>query len=357
MKSLLLGLMALLVLLAAPVGAHEIGDSQIVVEPGDGTWTARIITAPTPLINRLEKANGLPPSRDLTQSAASALLAALAPRLPSHLQVLADGQAVVATLAVEQLLIPADQSQPSFVVLRAEGPLPAGTRTLSWQFDLLSGQNPLLLAGQTYWVDGDQATPPLPLRPGPLPSLTQIVGQYLYLGFIHIVPDGPDHVLFVLGLVLLTTQIRPLLVQVTAFTLAHCLTLALALYGVVNLPAHIVEPLIALSIAYVAVENILARQLTPWRPALVFGFGLLHGLGFAGVLADLGLPPDDRAAALIAFNVGIEGGQLAVIALTYILVLHWCKDRPWFRSRITNPASALIALVGLYWTVERVMGG
>lgn len=356
MKSLLLGLVTLLLLLVAPVGAHEIGDSQIIVEPGDGIWTARIVTAPTPLINRLEETHGLPLSRDLTEEVAAARLTDLSPHLPSHLRVVIDGQDVVATLSVEQLRMPADQSQPAYIVLRADGPLPADARTLSWQFDLLRGQNPLLLAGQTHWVEGDQATPPLPLRPGLPPTLTQIVGQYLHLGFIHIVPDGPDHVLFVLGLVLLTTRMRPLLVQVTAFTLAHCLTLALALYGVVSLPASIVEPLIALSIAYVAVENILARRMTPWRPALVFGFGLLHGLGFAGVLADLGLPPDGRATALIAFNVGIEFGQLAVIALTYILVLHWCKDRPWFKARVTTPASALIALIGLYWTVERVMG-
>lgn len=357
MKLLLFCALALSLLLIQPVAAHEVGESQIIVETGPGeTWTARIVTAPSPLINRLEQAAGQPASRDLSQEQATERLNLLAPALPSHLVVRIDGARSPASLVVEQLHMPADQSQPAFIVLRATGPLPAGAVTLSWQFDLLSGQNALLLAGRTHWVEGGEATAPLPLRPGPPPTRMQIVGQYLHLGFIHIVPDGPDHVLFVLGLVLLTTRLRPLLIQVTSFTLAHCLTLALALYGVIDLPPAIVEPLIALSIAYVAVENIFARRLTPWRPALVFGFGLLHGLGFAGVLAELGLPADDRAAALIAFNIGIEAGQLAVIALAYGLVLHWVRDRPWFHTRITIPASTAIALVGLYWTVERVMG-
>lgn len=351
---LLLLLFLLVPVLSAP--AHEIGDSQIVVEPGDGIWVARIVTAPTPLINRLERAAGRVPSRDMTPAEAAERLAAMAPALPDHLRITIDGMPVPATLTVEQLQMPADQSQPAYLVLRAEGPLLAGATSMTWRFDLLEGQNPLLLAGRTHWVEGGSEAGPLPLNAAPPPGLLQVTGQYLYLGFIHILPDGPDHVLFVLGLLLLTTRLHPLLVQVTAFTVAHCLTLALALYGVIDLPSRVVEPLIALSIAYVAVENIFARRLTPWRPVLVFGFGLLHGLGFAGVLADLGLPANDRAVALIAFNAGIELGQLAVIALAYFLVLRWFKDRPWYHARLITPASAAIALVGLYWTVERVMG-
>lgn len=357
MRSHLFRLLAFCLLLTTPAAGHEIGDSQIIVETGGGTWTARIVTAPTPLVNRLEQAAGLLPSQNLTQESANARLSELSPTLPQHLRVRIDDLPASATLVVEQLAMPADQSQPSYLVLRAQGALPAEASTLSWQFSLLPGQHALLLAGRTHWVDGDRATGPLPIRPGPPPALVQVMGQYIHLGFIHILPDGHDHVLFVLGLVLLTTRLRPLLIQVTAFTAAHSLTLALALYGIVELPARIVEPLIALSIAYVAVENIFARRLTPWRPALVFGFGLLHGLGFAGVLAELGLPPDDQVAALIAFNIGIELGQLAVIALAYALVLHWSMEQRWFHRRIVTPASAAITLVGLYWTVERVMGG
>jgi len=189
-----------------------------------------------------------------------------------------------------------------------------------------------------------------PLEP---PTALQTGRQYLELGFVHIVPRGLDHILFVVGLFLLGTGIRPLLWQVSAFTVAHATTLSLAVFEVVALPARVVEPLIALSIVYVAVENILTDRLTPWRPAVVFGFGLLHGLGFAGVLGQLGLPEEERLVGLVSFNVGIELGQLLVIAVALALV-GWCRHRPWYRARVTVPVSLAIAGVGLFWAVERI---
>jgi hypothetical protein len=143
---------------------------------------------------------------------------------------------------------------------------------------------------------------------------------------------------------------------VTAFTVAHSITLALSLYGVISLPASVVEPLIALSIVYVAVENIIVAELKPWRVWVVFGFGLLHGLGFAGVLTELGLPAGEFLPALIGFNVGVEFGQLAVIGLALLIVGLWFRERPWYRAWLVIPASLLIAAVGAYWTVERILG-
>ena len=179
--------------------------------------------------------------------------------------------------------------------------------------------------------------------------------RYLKLGFEHIIPEGLDHVLFVLGLFLLSTRLRPLLWQVTAFTIAHSVTLALAIYGIVDLPSKLVEPLIALSIAYVAIENLVTAELKPWRPVVVFLFGLLHGMGFAGVLRKLGLPRDDFVAALVLFNVGVELGQLAVIGLAFLAV-GWFRNRKWYRTGIVIPLSAAIALTGLYWAVTRTLG-
>jgi hypothetical protein len=195
---------------------------------------------------------------------------------------------------------------------------------------------------------------PYPLdRPPPPPSRGQVVRQYLWLGYEHILPLGLDHILFVLGLYLLNTAWRPLLVQVTAFTAAHTLTLGLSTYGVVGLSPAIVEPLIALSIAWVAFENVATSELKPWRPALVFGFGLLHGLGFAGVLSRLGLPRDQYLTALLSFNAGVELGQLTVILLAFA-ALGWFHRRPWYRARIAVPLSIAIGLIGLYWAVQRV---
>ena len=141
----------------------------------------------------------------------------------------------------------------------------------------------------------------------------------------------------------------------TAFTLAHTVTLILSTYGVVQLPSRVVEPLIALSIAYVAVENLLTSELRVSRVLLVFGFGLLHGLGFAGVLAELGLPQRNRLVALLAFNGGVELGQLAVI-LPVWLFLRALERFSVSRRAVVVPASLLIAAIGLYWTATRLIG-
>jgi hydrogenase/urease accessory protein HupE len=182
-----------------------------------------------------------------------------------------------------------------------------------------------------------------------------VVKSYLWLGFTHILPKGLDHILFVIGIYLLSTRLRPILIQVTTFTVAHTITLGLTIFGVLSLPASIVEPMIALSIAYVAIENLVTSELKPWRVALVFGFGLLHGMGFAGVLSELGLPATERVTALLSFNLGVEGGQLTVIAML-ALTLGWLRNREWYRSRVVIPLSLGIAAVGLYWTITRIAG-
>lgn len=249
---------------------------------------------------------------------------------------------------------------------RLEGEIPAGARDFTFRASRSFPPVALTILEEGSHLPGDAGVRQLleaggdsdPYRlgdPARRPSRWRVAGRYLELGFRHIVPDGLDHVLFVLGLFLLSARLRPLLWQVTAFTLAHTVTLALSTFGVVSLPPSIVEPAIALSIAYVAVENVVVRRLTPWRPAVVFAFGLLHGLGFAGVLAELGLPAGERATALLAFNAGVELGQLAVIAAAFLAV-GWLRDRPWYRSRIVVPASLAIAAVGLFWAIERLAG-
>ena len=178
---------------------------------------------------------------------------------------------------------------------------------------------------------------------------------YLKLGFTHIVPKGLDHILFVLGLFLLSARWRPLLYQVTAFTVAHSVTLALSMQGILTLPARFVETLIALSISWVAVENIATSKLKPWRVALVFCFGLLHGLGFAGVLSELGLPEARFLTALVSFNLGVELGQVSVVALAFLLVGRF-RHLSGYRRYVVIPCSAAIAAVGAWWSVTRAFG-
>jgi len=177
---------------------------------------------------------------------------------------------------------------------------------------------------------------------------------YLRLGFQHIVPEGADHILFVLGLFFLGITWRKLLTQTTVFTVAHAATLFLSTYGIFRLPSRIVEPAIALSIAWIGIENVVRPRLGPGRLAIVFCFGLIHGLGFASSLSDVPFPRHDFLVALLGFNFGVDFGQLFVIAVAFLAV-GWCRNQPWFRARIAVPCSLAIAAVGLGWAVQRIV--
>lgn len=178
--------------------------------------------------------------------------------------------------------------------------------------------------------------------------------NYLRYGFVHVLPAGVDHILFVLGLFLLSRSWKPVLTQVTAFTLAHSCTLALAALGYLRVTPAVVEPVIALSIAIIALENILRPRYTVWRVFVVFCFGAVHGVGFASGLSEKPIPQEGFLAALTGFNVGVECAQLSVIALAF-LATFWLRDETKYRRWVVLPASALIALTGLFWAVQRVL--
>ena len=186
-------------------------------------------------------------------------------------------------------------------------------------------------------------------------SATEVSFLYLELGFTHILPLGLDHILFILGLYFLNPKLKHVIWQATAFTVAHSITLALATAGIVKPLGSIVEPVIALTIVFVAVENFFTNKLNPFRIVLVFVFGLIHGLGFAGVLGELGLPDNAFTSSLLMFNIGVELGQLTVILLAYSLVGKWFSEKEWYRKRIVYPVSGTIACIGLYWAIERTM--
>lgn len=250
------------------------------------------------------------------------------------------------------------------LTLRLSGDVPPGSRSFTWTNAVKLGTYMLTVRTEgveqaaRQWVEGPAESEPFVLKAEIVPmTRSQVVRAYLRLGYTHILPKGTDHILFVLGIFLLSIRLKPILLQVTAFTVAHTITLALTIYGLVALSPRIVEPLIALSIVYVAVENVLTPRLTPWRVALVFGFGLLHGMGFAGVLSQLGLPRSEFLPALLSFNVGVELGQLTVIAAAFLLVGLPFRNRPWYRRRIVIPGSLVIAAIGLYWFVQRVTAG
>jgi hydrogenase/urease accessory protein HupE len=177
---------------------------------------------------------------------------------------------------------------------------------------------------------------------------------FFKLGIEHIL-TGYDHLVFLFGLVLLRARLRELVGVVTAFTLAHSLTLAVAALGLFVPSPRLVEPAIALSIAYVGVENLLVKDgKHRWRVA--FPFGLLHGFGFAGTLREIHLPRAAIPGALVAFNVGVEAGQLFAMALVVPLVM-LVRDQAWFEPRGVRVLSAAVALAGCVWFVLRVASG
>lgn len=256
-----------------------------------------------------------------------------------------------------------DPTQDKSTVLRFTASLPenAGPLVLVVPYGARI-DHPVLFAAGTpeagvlarSWVEEGPSEPFDWTNVAPRPPWHVELWTYLRLGFRHIVPEGADHILFVLALFFLGLTWRKLIAQTTVFTVAHATTLFLSRYGVVSVPARIVEPLIAFSIACIALENIFRPKLGPARLALVFAFGLVHGLGFAGSLNEVHFPKDRFLVALLGFNFGVDAGQLFIIALAFLAV-GWFRHKPWFRDRITVPCCCVIAATGLVWTVQRIV--
>jgi hypothetical protein len=345
---------ALLVIVLAPVSrAHELGTIRTNVALARG-GTVRVDV----LIDREHLppgfAEAVSPSVKV-ENAGSGAAARILAVVFEHCRLAFDGRAVDLRAAWAN-----PDPNARELDLRLSGEVPPGAKALTWSNSLPLGTYLLTVSTEgrpepsRVWMEAGETSRPIALDVTVIPpTRLEVARQYLTLGFTHIVPKGADHILFVLGIFLFSRRWKPVLAQVTAFTVAHTITLALTIYGVVSLPPGIVEPLIALSIVYVAVENVFASKLTAWRLALVFGFGLVHGMGFAGVLSELGLPRSRFITALLCFNGGVELGQLAVIATAFLLVGLPFRREVWYRGRVVVPASLAIAAVGLYWAITR----
>ncbi len=351
--------------LTLAVAAHELGTSRVVVTfAADGRYTAEITADATSLLARLQAASGRARTATVSRDELAPRITALGSTLLSHTDVRFDDAPAplqVDGVQLEPSTDPESELRPPAVTVRLRGQVPAGARAMTWRYDLTSASYALTLKSangateQIEWLEGGQVGQTFALASAePRRTRLAVAGTYFRLGFTHILPKGLDHILFVLGLFLFGRGLRPMLWQISAFTLAHSITLGLAMYGLVSLPPSIVEPLIALSIVYVAFENLVASELKPWRVALVFAFGLLHGLGFAGVLRELALPRGEFFTGLVTFNLGVEAGQLTVIAAATILVAHWARHQDRYRRVVVVPGSCAIALVGAWWTITRI---
>jgi hydrogenase/urease accessory protein HupE len=353
----------MLILGATQASGHDLERTQVVITFDErGGFVLEISNDPAWLLLRLESFAGGQVPIGMTAEARDARLRELSEAFIDRVVLFVDGHEIRPATAEYLPSRPAVGADvlPPLATFRLRGRMPADAQTLRWLYGLVIDPYPLTVrradgGSLTEWIEGSEWSRSVDLS-GQFrrASRWQVVRVYVALGYTHILPKGLDHILFVLGLFLLSVRLRPLIIQVTTFTIAHSITLGLTMYGVIGLPTSIVEPLIALSIVYVAIENLATSQLKPWRLALVFTFGLLHGMGFAGVLADLRLPRPDFAAALLSFNLGVEAGQLSVILIAAACVVSY-RHRPWYRQRVVAPASLMIALVGAYWTVTRVL--
>jgi HupE / UreJ protein len=343
------------------VRAHEIGTTRVSVlfVQDARTYAIEIVTDASALAEKLDAAAGREPSAAVPPRLEA--LSSTADELFLRRVTISFDESEVRPEVAYSVAAAGDDLAGAIATIRLRGAIPDGARDLAWTYGWTFASYPLTIrrsaaeAPVTEWLEGGQSSAPFAwAAPARHPDRLGTARRYLALGFTQIVPGGLDHVLFVLSIYLLSGRARSVLWQVSAFTLAHSITLGLGLYGTVSVPPRIVEPLIALSIAYVAVENIFLSELRPWRLALVFAFGLLHGLGFAGALQELGLPQAELATALVAFNAGVEAGQLAVIGAAFVLVGGACAHRAWYRRRVVVPASAAIACTAIYWAVARV---
>ena len=278
----------------------------------------------------------------------------------SRVKLLTDKEDVSLTITSVDIPEVGDISLPRISQLSLKGLSPFGIKHVSWRLDPRLGNsvirvrdvNTSSVLGAEYVLAGETSNA-LSVEGLLQQSWTSVFINYAEVGFSHIVPKGLDHILFVIGLFLLSTRLSALLWQVTAFTIAHTVTLALAMYGVIELSPALVEPLIAASIIYVAIENIMTDHLHRWRLVLVFCFGLLHGLGFAGVLLEIGSVSGQFVVSLLSFNLGVELGQLSVITVCFLTV-GWTMKQKWYRRVVVIPASLGIGVMAAFWFWERI---
>jgi len=289
------------------------------------------------------------------------------PVLLDGVDLIVDGVSVPLEMGVVDIAPPGYTKVPRASVIRLVGTIPEGAMSLQWYYPMAFGDQAVRVrqvdetAGEYHWSGHQWIKDDRPSQPFSLtevftkPTFWSVASLYVSAGFLHIVPKGLDHILFILGIFLMSMRLKPLLLQATMFTIAHSLTLSLGVFGLVNLPPQIVEPLIALSIAYVAFENLASEQLSRFRLPVVFAFGLLHGLGFATILTEFGLPKELYVAALLWFNVGVEFGQIALLVCAYLAITVWFSRAEVYRRYVVLPGSLAIGGLGAYWMVERVV--
>jgi len=351
-------LILFLVLFGMPAYGHDVGVSSSDISV-DGLVVAVEIHA---LALDYEKAAGVRISEGGSGQVNPVALAVMAPAVlryvRAHVGVFSDG---VPCVPDEGKALPAD----THVAVALTWTCRSG-QALRYRLSLFQDINPSaqhlvslkIKGGSKQQFALDRNTPELSLS-GEVPSNLQVAEHFLAAGIEHIFL-GYDHIAFLIAIILWTSRLWPVVKAVTAFTIAHSITLSLAAFDIVRIPSAIVEPAIAASIIYVAVENFMTRETGKrWREA--FLFGLVHGFGFASALQELGLPKIKLITALAAFNFGVEIGQVAIVATVFVSLSaldRWQisgTSKPVRNPALVHAVSFAIALLGSYWFVSRTI--
>jgi hypothetical protein len=349
---------------STPPFAHDSEHTRVWVDfHRDGTFQIDVLGDPVWFLDRLDRLTGLPLSGPLVGEDRDRRMVELERIFSEWVWLFFDGE----RLKVQAEYLPPDPGNvvnpdwPPLATMRLRGTIPDGATVFSFAYGLVQDDYPIRMEGsdgkpRVVWVKGDLESEDFPIADITAPSRGKVMADYLGLGFVHVLPHGTEQILFVIGLCLLSLSAGALVAQASTLAVAQTLTLGLTAFGILSMRTAIVGPMIALSIAYIAAENLFTSELRPWRLGLVFAFGLLQGVELATGLGRLGLPSSSRTAAAMAFNVGVVAAEVAVIALT-VAAIGWLRAREWVRRRTVVPISLAIAGVGVYWTVTRITGG
>ena len=346
---------------AAPV-VHDAEHTQVELRFfSDHTYQIDVMNPPGWFITTLEPLAEVPSQTILEGDARNRRLEDLRGKFAEWIWLLFDGERIEAfpEYVPEERKGPVpDSIAPPLTTMRIRGRVPEGAKQFSFAYGLVLDPYPITVIGgdgegQVTWVEGPVESDKLDIEALMPPPWYEVILTYLKLGFQHILPNGANYILFAVGIFLLSTSVLPLLAQVTAFTVAHAIALALTTFGVITLRPTIVGPMIGLSIAYLASESLFKTKLERGRMGMVFVLGLLFGAGFGEALK---LPNSGHATALASFNLGIAGAEVTVIVVLFLL-LGWSRKKEWYRQRVVLPLSVLVGVLGLYLTVTRLFGG
>lgn len=302
--------------------------------------------------------------RALKSSALEDKFSAFSAEFKRSMRLMIDNKLIDLTLIDTQIDIKGYTKRPRKSVLRYAAKLHTLPTTISWQYAKIYGDSAWryrFFKKDSYtwqpwqWLSDGQFSGVINLNSAAVQSIRERFLQFVSIGFLHVIKQGWDHILFIIGIALSSLLWRQLLLLVSAFTLAHTLTLGLAMFGILVVPERIVEPLIALSIAYIAIENLLLKPSFVRKSVLVFCFGLLHGLGFANLLSRLQMNDSNFLTTLIGFNIGVELAQIVIVASVFLLLLSLQKTQFNYQKWLVIPILVMIAMIGISWSIDRII--